>query len=167
MLTYGTLQARGSRGGETVLAAVILKDADGHARALAKGVSWRIIGTLDTFIWSLLITKQAFSAGSIASLETITKIALFYGHERAWRLIRWAPDSHLRSIIKAVSWRLVGSLDTFMLSLLVTGSAKYAISIATAEALTKIVLYYLHERAWRLVRWGRLEAPAVTPQPSA
>jgi uncharacterized membrane protein len=143
------------------------KDVDGHARALAKGVSWRIIGTLDTFIWSLLITKQAFSAGSIASLETITKIALFYGHERAWRLIRWAPDSHLRSIIKAVSWRLVGSLDTFMLSLLVTGSAKYAISIATAEALTKIILYYLHERAWRLVRWGRLEAPAATPQPSA
>ena len=140
------------------MAAVILKDADGHARALAKGVSWRIIGTLDTFLWSLLITKQAFSAGSIASLETVTKIALFYVHERAWRLIPWAPDSHIRSLIKAVSWRLVGSLDTFMLSLLVTGSAKYAVSIATAEALTKIVLYYVHERVWRRVRWGRLEA---------
>jgi len=142
------------------LAGVALKDAEGHGRALAKGVSWRIVGTLDTFIWSLLITKQAFSAGSIASLETITKIALYYGHERAWRLISWAPDAHLRSLIKAVSWRVVGSLDTFMLSLLVTGSAKYAVSIATAEALTKIVLYYLHERAWRLVRWGRLEGDA-------
>lgn len=126
---------------------------------MAKGVTWRIIGTLDTFLWSLLITKQAFSAGSIASLETVTKIALFYGHERAWRLVRWAPDAHVRSLIKAVSWRVVGSLDTFMLSLLVTGSAKYAVSIASAEALTKIVLYYLHERVWRLVKWGRLETP--------
>ena len=157
--------------GETLLAAVILKDADGHARALAKGVSWRIIGTLDTFLWSLLITKQAFSAGSIASLETITKIALFYVHERAWRLIPWAPDSHIRSLIKAVSWRLVGSLDTFMLSLLVTGNAKYAVSIATAEALTKIVLYYIHERVWRRVRWGRLEASpgveAAAPSPAS
>ncbi|HEY5412720.1 MAG TPA: DUF2061 domain-containing protein [Caulobacteraceae bacterium] len=152
---------------DAAMAAPGFKDVDGHARALAKGVSWRIVGTLDTFIWSLLITKQAFSAGSIASLETITKIALFYGHERLWRLIRWAPDSHLRSIIKAVSWRLIGSFDTFMLSLLVTGSAKYAVSIATAEALTKIVLYYLHERAWRLVRWGRLEAPAAAAQPQA
>ena len=140
------------------MAKAMLRDAEGHGRALAKGVSWRIIGTLDTFFWSLLITRQAFSAGSIASLETVTKIALFYGHERAWRLIPWAPDAHLRSLIKAVSWRLIGSLDTFMLSLLVTGSAKYAVSIATAEALTKIVLYYLHERAWRMVRWGRLEA---------
>lgn len=149
------------------MAATILRDADGHARALAKGVSWRIIGTLDTFFWSLLITRQPFSAGSIASLETVTKVALFYGHERVWRLIRWAPDSHLRSLIKAVSWRLVGSLDTFMLSLLVTGSAKYAVSIATAEALTKIVLYYLHERAWRLVRWGRLEALPVVAEVEA
>ena len=133
---------RGPRAkGDAALAGAILKDADGHARALAKGVTWRIVGTLDTFLWSLLITKQAFSAGSIASLETITKIALFYGHERAWRLI--------------------GSLDTFMLSLLVTGSAKYAVSIATAEALTKIVLFYVHERVWRLVKWGRLEAPAA------
>jgi len=144
------------------VAPVILKDVEGHGRALAKGVSWRVIGTLDTFIWSLLITRQPFSAGSIAGLETFTKIALFYLHERVWRLIPWAPNSHLRSLIKAVSWRVVGSADTFILSLLVTGKAKYAISIATAEALTKIVLYYAHERIWRQVRWGRLEAGAET-----
>ena len=147
------------------MASVILKDKDGHARAVAKGVSWRVIGTLDTFLWSLLITKQAFSAGSIASLETVTKIALYYGHERAWRLIPWGADAHWRSFVKAVTWRFIGSLDTFMLSLLVTGNAKYAVSIATAEAVTKIVLYYLHERAWRLVKWGRLESGALPPAP--
>ena len=149
------------------MATVILKDKDGHARALVKGITWRIIGTLDTFLWSLLITKQAFSAGSIASLETVTKIALYYGHERAWRLIPWGADAHWRSFVKAVSWRFIGSLDTFMLSLLVTGKLKYAVSIATAEALTKIALYYGHERAWRLVKWGRFEADAAPAAPAA
>ena len=145
----------------------ILKGHDGHARALAKAVSWRVIGTLDTFIWSLLITKQAFAAGSIATTETFTKIALFYLHERAWRLFPWAPDAHLRSLIKAVSWRFVGSLDTFILSMIFTGRLRYAVSIATAEALTKIALFYAHERAWRRVRWGRLEAPPPSPGDAA
>jgi uncharacterized membrane protein len=138
----------------------------GHGRALAKGVSWRVVGTLDTFLWSLLITKEPVSAGSIASLETFTKIALFYAHERVWRWVPFGPNSHLRSWAKAVSWRLVGSADTFLLSLIVTGNTSYAISIASAEAVTKIVLYYVHERIWRRVAWGRMEAdqaPAETP----
>jgi len=143
-------------------AALIAKigGADSHGRALAKAVSWRVIGTLDTFGWSWLITGHASWAGAIAATEIGTKIFLFYLHERAWRLIRWAPNAHLRSLIKAVSWRFFGSLDTFVLSLIFTGSAKYAVSIATAEALTKIALYYVHERVWRRVAWGRLEAAA-------
>ena len=141
----------------------ILRGREDHGRAIAKAVSWRIIGTLDTFLWSWLITKQAFTAGSIASAETLTKIALYYVHERLWRLFPWAPDSHIRSLVKAISWRFVGSLDTFMLTLLFTGKLKYAVTIATAEAMTKIVLYYLHERVWRMVRWGRLEQAPASP----
>lgn len=131
-----------------------------HGRALAKAVTWRAIGTADTFLWSWLITHEPMAAGAIASLETLTKIALYYLHERLWRLLPWAPNARLRSAIKAFSWRAVGSLDTFFLSLLVTGNAKFAISIAGVEVATKIVLYYLHERAWRRVAWGRLDAPA-------
>lgn len=141
----------------------ILRGREDHGRAIAKAVSWRIIGTLDTFLWSWLITKQAVTAGSIASAETLTKIALYYVHERLWRLFPWAPDSHIRSLVKAISWRFVGSLDTFMLTLLFTGKLKYAVTIATAEAMTKIVLYYLHERVWRMVRWGRLEQAPASP----
>ena len=130
---------------------------DSHLRAVVKGVTWRIIGTLDTFLWSWLITHEPVKAGAIASTEVFTKVGLFYLHERLWRVLKFAPNSHLRSLVKAVSWRIVGSADTFMLSLIFTGSGKYAISIATTEALTKIALYYVHERAWRRVRWGRLE----------
>ncbi len=140
---------------------VFKASAESHARAALKGVTWRVIGTLDTFLWSWLITHEPVKAGAIASLETFTKIALYYVHERIWRVLKFAPDSHARSLAKAISWRVVGSTDTFILSMIVTGNGKYAISIASAEAVTKIALYYVHERVWRKVRWGRLEAAAA------
>ena len=60
-----------------------------------------------------------------------------------------------RSLAKTVSWRTLGSLDTLLLGYIFTGSLKIAGSIASAEVLTKIVLYYFHERGWAHVRWGR------------
>jgi uncharacterized membrane protein len=65
-----------------------------------------------------------------------------------------APERNRRSLAKAVSWRIAGSLDTSVLSVLITGSYKLAGSIATVEVLTKTVLYYSHER-WLRVPWGR------------
>ena len=74
-------------------------------------------------------------------------------------------ESHPRSFIKAVSWRTVGSIDTFVLSLLFSGSAKMAGAIAGTEVFTKIALFYFHERAWSLVRWGhRIDDPAMRDQ---
>jgi uncharacterized membrane protein len=144
-----------------------VRRAESHARSFVKGVSWRVIGTLDTFLWSWLITHKPMAAGAIALLETITKVILYYGHERLWHLIPWSPDGHARAIVKAVAWRFVGSFDTFILSLLVTGKLHYAVSIAGIEALTKILLFYLHERAWRLIRWGKTEATAAPPPAAA
>jgi uncharacterized membrane protein len=64
-------------------------------------------------------------------------------------------ESHTRSVAKAVSWRATGSLDTFLLSYVITGNPVFAGSIAVTEIATKIVLYYLHERVWSLVGWGK------------
>lgn len=68
-------------------------------------------------------------------------------------------EGHRRSLAKAVSWRATGSLDTFVLSLIITGSFKFAGGIAATELITKIMLYYLHERAWTFIRWGRATEP--------
>jgi sulfate adenylyltransferase subunit 1 (EFTu-like GTPase family)/uncharacterized membrane protein len=66
-----------------------------------------------------------------------------------------ATETHARSIAKAISWRATGSLDTFILAALITGSSTVAGGVALAEVLTKTVLYYLHERLWALIPWGR------------
>ena len=63
-------------------------------------------------------------------------------------------DAHRRSLAKAVSWRMTGSVDTFIVSFIVTGKATIAGSIALVELVTKIGLYYFHERLWSLISWG-------------
>lgn len=71
-------------------------------------------------------------------------------------------EAHPRSLIKAVSWRIVGSMDTFLLSLLFTHHVGKAASIASTEVLTKILLYYFHERAWAVLPWGRADRRSTT-----
>ncbi|OGS50611.1 MAG: hypothetical protein A3J40_11735 [Erythrobacter sp. RIFCSPHIGHO2_12_FULL_63_10] len=70
-------------------------------------------------------------------------------------------EAHSRSLAKAASWRALGSIDTFLLSWLFTSNVKAAGAIATTEVLTKIVLYYFHERAWSLSSWGLGKHPSV------
>jgi len=69
-------------------------------------------------------------------------------------------ESHPRSFAKAVSWRALGSIDTFVLGLIFSGSMKTAGAIAGTEVFTKIVLFYFHERLWALVPWGHRRHPA-------
>jgi uncharacterized membrane protein len=65
---------------------------------------------------------------------------------------REAPS---RSFLKAITWRLTGTVDTFVIGFLVTGRVTIAGSIAATELLTKLALYYGHERVWSLIHWGR------------
>jgi len=60
-----------------------------------------------------------------------------------------------RSIIKAFSWRMTGTLDTIIISYFVSGKATIALTIGFIELFTKIFLYYCHERIWNLISFGR------------
>jgi len=56
--------------------------------------------------------------------------------------------SYKRHIAKTISWRIVGTLDTILLSWIITGSWKIGLSIGGVEVITKMVLYFFHERVW-------------------
>lgn len=64
-------------------------------------------------------------------------------------------EKPIRSIAKAFSWRVVGTLDTLLISYLLTGKITLAASIASIDFLTKMILYFFHERIWNLVNWGK------------
>ena len=61
-------------------------------RSGLKAITWRIIGTADTFIISWAITKEPVTAGAIASFEVFTKTILYYVHERGWNKVKWGRN---------------------------------------------------------------------------
>ena len=62
-----------------------------------------------------------------------------------------------RTLVKTISWRFIGTLDTMVIAFLITGSLKMAASIGTIELFTKMVLYYIHERAWNRISFGKVK----------
>ena len=63
-------------------------------------------------------------------------------------------ENPVRSIAKAVSWRVIGTIDTLIVSYILTGEMALATSIASVDFLTKLVLYFFHERIWNKIKWG-------------
>lgn len=62
-------------------------------------------------------------------------------------------DSHSKSVIKAISWRIIGTLDTIIISWVLTGQISVALSIGSIEVFSKFFLYYGHERIWNKIKW--------------
>lgn len=57
-------------------------------------------------------------------------------------------NDKLRHILKTITWRLVGTIDTVILGYIITGNINTGLKIGGVELITKMVLYYLHERVW-------------------
>lgn len=66
--------------------------AEKARRSIAKTISWRTVGTLDTIIISYFITGNLAMAASIGSIELFTKMVLYYFHERAWNKISYGKE---------------------------------------------------------------------------
>lgn len=67
-------------------------------------------------------------------------------------------DSNLKSILKTISWRMLGTLDTIFIAYFITGKIQLAISIGSIEVVTKMILYYFHERVWNKINLNYDEA---------
>jgi len=70
-------------------------------------------------------------------------------------LIRIKSESHARSFVKAVSWRVIGTFETFLISWVITGKLSTAGSIAGIQAIASTLLYWYHERIWLRIKWGK------------
>jgi uncharacterized membrane protein len=64
-------------------------------------------------------------------------------------------DTARRSVVKTLSWRLTGSSATFLIAWLIAGNFALASTIAIIQLVANTVLYFVHERLWNQVRWGR------------
>ncbi|OSY88098.1 hypothetical protein WH52_08735 [Tenacibaculum holothuriorum] len=64
-------------------------------------------------------------------------------------------EKSIRSVVKSISWRVIGTIDTILISWIITGQVKTAFSIGAIELITKMLLYFFHERVWNSIKWGR------------
>lgn len=147
-----------------------------HSVSFIKGVSWRFIATCDTILLSYIYTGSIGNSLKIGFIEVFTKIILFYLHERVWLKIKWGTkiktiiesnksnlldentkeimlteEEHYRSAIKGVSWRFFGTLDTIIIATFITGDYSKALKIGATELVTKVILFYYHERFWMYI----------------
>jgi len=65
-------------------------------------------------------------------------------------------ESHIRSVLKGITWRIIASATTMTVVYLVTGDLSLVASVGAVDVTAKVLFYYLHERTWGRVRWGLL-----------
>ena len=136
---------------------------ESHLRSLLKGISWRVVATVDTILVVLFVTcingncslEDAFS---IAFIEFFLKFAVYYIHERIWQnILKNKTVTQKETLYKTISWRVIATTMTFIISGAILDSfGEIALYIAITELFTKFALYYLHERIWLKLPLGRI-----------
>jgi uncharacterized membrane protein len=130
-----------------------------YKRHIAKTFTWRVVATLDTILLSWLITGNPLTGLKIGIAEVFTKMILYFFHERIWFKINLSKDgkvleSRKRHIAKTITWRFIGTLDTMIIAWVISGNPLTGLKIGFAEVLTKMIIYYLHERVWYKSDYG-------------
>jgi len=135
-----------------------------YKRHIAKTISWRIIASITTFLLALLFfngdPNASEKALGVAMIESVVKMLFYYGHERLWYRINAVVNviSKKRHFAKAITWRVIASLTTFVITLFIfkddAGATEKATGLMLAEALIKMAIYYGHERAWYRLNFG-------------
>lgn len=75
------------------------------------------------------------------------------------RAKRSIGETHTRTVFKTVSWRVVATLTTMTIVYLFTREEAITLGIGMSDVVAKIIFYYVHERAWHKVSWGRKKHP--------
>ena len=85
-------------------------------------------------------------------MDNVIKTDLSF--EKEEQILTEPQENIKRSIVKTVSWRVVGTLATVTISYIITGTMALAFSIGGIELVSKMILYFFHERAWNKIKWG-------------
>ena len=122
-------------------------------RHLAKSVTWRVVGTIDTFVLGWIFTNNISHGISLSAITTLSKLIWYYFHENFW-FKSALKDSNMRHIIKTFSWRIIGTIDTYVFGFLLTGNPAVGLKIGIFETVSKLILYYFHEKIWYKSNFG-------------
>ncbi len=133
---------------------------DTQIRSIAKTISWRIAATAMTFGVSYFWLHDVASSLVLALVANFLKTFAYYAHERGWNAFRWGmeltTESRVRSVTKSMSWRLVATVVTLGVSFFWLNDIKDAAAFVGVAMTVKILVYYVHERGWNALDWGKI-----------
>ena len=135
-------------------------------RSLIKSISYRVIGFVNTFLISFLVINDGVNEKTfkyslyLALLVLFVKAITYYLHERFWNIFDFGrlnkTVNKMRSFFKALTWRIAASTITLISAILITSNLDWTKSIVIYEFINGILIYYVHERIWNRVNWGRI-----------
>lgn len=141
-----------------------MKPKVSYKRHIAKTVTWRILASGTTYLLAILFFKDdpdaSEKAAGVAVIESALKMTFYYFHERIWYKINATVStiSNMRHITKTVTWRIIASVTTFLITLLIfqddPNATEKASFLMGVEALIKMAIYYGHERVWYKINFG-------------
>jgi len=135
-----------------------------HLRSIIKTVTVRVLFTMSHFLNGFIVSGTWIMGAQIAGAAAVVNAFLFWLHERSWNYLQWnrkSWDAKLfyegqpRTISKSISWRVIISINNFLIPYLITGSWKSAAAFLGIATLLNIVIYYSHERIWNRISWGK------------
>lgn len=141
-----------------------MKFTEQHPRTLAKTVSWRILLTISHFVNGLIVTGSIAVGLKIAGWSLVINSALYWMHERLWNWFQWNKkpadnmffqDGHPRTTTKMITWRAIVNFSNFFIPYFMTGSWGAAGAFFTIAVIVNMTLFYVHERVWNRVKWGK------------
>jgi len=135
-----------------------------YKRHVAKAITWRVLASATTFIIAWFFFREdpnaIEKATGIALAESVIKLLFYYFHERFWIKVNFKikTPSFKRHLAKTITWRIIASLTTFILTLLIfkeePNASEKATGVMIVETSLKMAFYYIHERAWHKTDFG-------------
>ena len=135
-----------------------------YKRHIAKALTWRVIASLTTFLIALFFFRAdpnaSEKATSIALAESVLKLLFYYLHERFWIKVNFKikTPSVKRHLVKTITWRIIASLTTFLITLIIfkedPNAPEKATGVMIVETSLKMAFYYFHERIWHKTDFG-------------
>ncbi len=135
-----------------------------HPRSVAKTLTIRVLFSLSHLVNGFIVSGSWIIGAQILGVAAVINMCLHWLHERAWNYAQWNRkpgdtnmfvDGQPRTISKSITWRMLITFNNFMIPYIMTGSWKAAVAFLTIATVMNIVIYYLHERAWNRVTWGK------------
>lgn len=129
-----------------------LVERHSRGRTFVKSTTWRLLATGTTILIAFALTGALSTAFRVGVPDFCVKFAVYFLHERLWLL----PKMQQLSLVwKMASWKIVAMSLSTSIAYYVTGSFAIALKLGPIDFGIKTVTFYLHERMWDSVSYGR------------